>query len=89
MIGMCSLERGDVQGAIDHFERALSSKVKSAAEELALHYELGNAHELMGQLDRAVSAFEKVAARDRTFRGVISRLDQLKKRGIKSAGAVG
>jgi tetratricopeptide (TPR) repeat protein len=89
MIGMCSLERGDVPGAIAHFERALSSKVKSPAEELALNYELGNAHELVGQVDRAVSAFEKVAARDRTFRGVTTRLDQLKKRGNKSAGALG
>jgi tetratricopeptide (TPR) repeat protein len=89
MVGMCYLEKGDVPGAVAQFERALASKVKSAAEELALYYELGNGYELMGQLDRAAACFEKVAQRDRTFRGVTARLEQLKKRGTKSAGAIG
>jgi tetratricopeptide (TPR) repeat protein len=89
MVGMCCLEKGDVPGAVAQFERALASKAKSAAEELALYYEIGNAYELMGQLDRAASCFEKVIQRDRTFRGVTTRLEQLKKRGTKSAGAIG
>lgn len=89
MIGMCCLEKGEAPRAVEYFERALASKQKSAGEELALFYELGNAYELLGDVDRAVQSFEKVVARDRAFRGAASRLEQLKKQSTKSAGAVG
>ena len=84
MVGMCHLEKGDPMKAVSYFERALNGSVRGQAEELALGYEIGNAYEAAGQLDKALSAFERVAARDRTFRGVGGRLDQLKRRGILS-----
>lgn len=86
MVGMCHVERGNPQLAITYFERALETEQHGPAEELALAYELGSAYEQVGALDKALTAFETVAARDRTFRGVAARLDQLKKRGVKSAG---
>jgi tetratricopeptide (TPR) repeat protein len=87
MVGMCHLEKGDALKAVSYFERALSQPAKAAAEELALHFEIGNAYELSGQLDKALANFEKVAARDRTFRGVVGRIDQLKRRGASLAAS--
>lgn len=81
MIGMCYLEKGNAQSAVSYFEQALATPVKSPLEDMALHYELGNAQEQLGKLDLALSEFERVAAQDRTFRGVLSRLDSLKRRG--------
>ena len=86
MVGMCHLERGQTALAISYFERALNNEHRTPPEELALQYELGNAYEQIGQLTQALAAFESVAARDRSYRGVGTRLEQLKKRGAKSAG---
>ncbi len=80
MIGTCALEQGDLERAVAQFHRALATGHKSAGEELALQYEIGNAYEMMGKLDRAIKAFELAAARDRSFRSVGQRLDQLKKK---------
>jgi tetratricopeptide (TPR) repeat protein len=91
MVGMCHLEKGDAPKAVSFFERALSQPFKAAAEELALSYEIGNAYEVSGQLEKALLAFERVAARDRTFRGVVGRVEQLKRRGVSASasGATG
>jgi tetratricopeptide (TPR) repeat protein len=91
MVGMCHLEKGDAHKAVSFFERALSQPHKAASEELALSYEIGNAYEQAGQLEKALLAFERVAARDRTFRGVVGRIDQLKRRGVSASasGATG
>lgn len=87
MIGTCHLERGNPKLAITYFERALNLEHHAPGEELALHYEIGNAYEQLGELDKALTSFEKVAARERSFRGVSGRLEQLKKRGVKPARA--
>ena len=80
MIGTWALEQGDAQRAVEQFNRALASKHKSPGEELALQYEIGNAYEQLGQLDRALKAFEQAAAKDRSFRGVSQRIDQIRKK---------
>jgi pilus assembly protein FimV len=87
MIGMCHLERGDTEAAIGQFQRALRNEHRSPPEELALQYELASAYEKLGRLEDALAAFESVAERDRSYRGVGTRLDQLRKRGARSAGA--
>jgi tetratricopeptide (TPR) repeat protein len=81
MVGMCHMEKGDPLKAVAYFERALAQTIRTSSEETALWYEIGNAQESSGQLDKALASFEKVAARDRTFRGVTTRLEQLKRRG--------
>jgi len=80
MIGTCALEQGDLERAVAQFHRALATSHKSPGEELALQYEIGNAYEMLGQIDRAIKAFELAAMRDRSFRSVGQRLDQLKKK---------
>ncbi len=87
MVGMCHLEKGDVPKAVGFFERALGQPGKSAAEELALNFEIGNAYELTGQLEKALAHFEKVTARDRTYRNVSGRIDQLMRRGVSGAAS--
>jgi tetratricopeptide (TPR) repeat protein len=87
MVGMCHHEKGDLPRAVGFFERALSQPGKSAAEELALHFEIANAYELTGQLEKSLANFEKVAARDRTYRNVSGRIDQLKRRGVSAAAS--
>jgi tetratricopeptide (TPR) repeat protein len=87
MVGMCHMEKGDPLKAVTFFERALAQPMKTSAEEVALLYEIGGAQEASGQLDKALSTFEKVAARDRTFRGVSGRIEQLKRRAGSSSGA--
>jgi tetratricopeptide (TPR) repeat protein len=84
---MCHLERGKPDVAIQYFKRALEAEGRTPAEELALNYELATVYEQVGQLDDALATFEFVASRDRMYRGVSQRLDQLKKRGVKSARA--
>lgn len=84
MIGMCHLEKGDPTTAVTYFERALSQPTTTAAEELALRYEIANAYELSGQLEKALSMFELVLGQDRSFRGVAGRVDQLTRRGISA-----
>jgi tetratricopeptide (TPR) repeat protein len=80
MIGMCFLEKGDAEGAVREFERALAAPHRSSSEETALHYEIGNAYEQLGEANQALAAFEKAAGQDRTFRGVTQRIEQLKRR---------
>jgi len=84
MIAMCHLERGKPELALTYFQRALDSEGRGPAEELALNYEIGSVYEQMGQLDRALTAYEAVAARDRAYRGISGKLELLKKRGVKA-----
>ncbi|MDB4985730.1 MAG: hypothetical protein JWN04_908 [Myxococcaceae bacterium] len=84
MVGMCHLERGKPDLALQYFQRALDAEGRGPAEELALNYVIGTVYEQTGQLDQALAAFELVAARDRTYRGVAAKLDLLKKRGVKA-----
>jgi len=72
---------------VTYFERALSSPHQAPAEELGLLYELGSTYEALGQLDKALRVFERVAIRDRTFRGVTGRVEQLRRRGASSQAA--
>ncbi|HEX5659692.1 MAG TPA: tetratricopeptide repeat protein [Polyangiales bacterium] len=87
MIGSCHLERGKSELAIEYFQKALKSEGAGIPEELALNYEIGNAYDQTGDIERALTSFEIVAARDRNYRGVSGRIDQLKKRAKPTARA--
>jgi pilus assembly protein FimV len=87
MIGSCHLERGKADLAIEYFQKALKAEGAGAAEELALNFEIGNAYDQTGDIARALTSFEQVAARDRNYRGVSARIEQLKKRAKPTARA--
>ncbi len=89
MIGSCHLERGRAELAIEYFQKALKTDGAGAPEQLALNYEIANAYDQTGDIERALTSFELVAARDRNYRGVSGRIDQLKKRAKPAATRAG
>jgi len=67
MVGMWQLELGNIELAIDAFLRGFHAPGKDAMQELALTYEIGNAYELLNQLDQALYYFQKAAQLDPNY----------------------
>lgn len=74
MVGLCRMEQGRTQDAINSFRAGLHSEHKNEREELALYFELANAYEILGDNNEALYFFEKVRKRDAVFRGVSQRI---------------
>jgi pilus assembly protein FimV len=74
MIGLCSIEKGEVAEAISHFKKGLYSETKTDREELGLYFELGRAYEMLHDPKEALYYFEKVRKRDPAFRSVNDRI---------------
>jgi tetratricopeptide (TPR) repeat protein len=74
MVGLCRMEQGRTQDAINAFRAGLHAEHKNEREELALYFELANAHEVLGDNNEALYFFEKVRKRDAVFRGVSQRI---------------
>jgi pilus assembly protein FimV len=74
MVGLCRMEQGRTQDAINSFRAGLHSENKNEREELALYFELANAYEILGDSNEALYFFEKVRKRDAVFRGVSQRI---------------
>ncbi len=81
MIGLCYMERGDVEQAIRYFKRGLYADVRTDQEELGLYYELGCAYERTDDRQEAMYYFQKVQKRDAHFRKVEEKVAALKKLG--------
>jgi tetratricopeptide (TPR) repeat protein len=77
MIGLCQLERGKLNLAVDEFKAGLYVDGITERESLALYFELGAAYEALGDAKEAIYYFEKVAKRDPRFRDVDRRIDVL------------
>lgn len=74
MVGLCRMEQGRTQDAINSFRAGLHAEEKNEREELALYFELANAYEILGDNNEALYFFEKVRKRDAVFRGVSQRI---------------
>ena len=74
------MEKGMPNLAVVWFKRAFEVKDLSVAEESGLHYELGNAFEIEGEIEEAVGEFEKIYAIDVDFRDVAERVEQLRQK---------
>src|SRR6185369_13911063 len=68
MIGMMHMEHGNIDEAIDAFLRGLRSTHKSAEQEIALTYEIGNAYEIRKNRDQALYYFQLVGRLDPNYR---------------------
>ena len=68
MIGMMHMEHGNLDQAIDAFLRGLGASQKSADQEIALTYEIGNAYEIRNNPDQALYYFQLVARLDPNYR---------------------
>lgn len=77
MIGLCHVARAEMQDGISHFMQALSLPGSSAQEQLDLWFELGNAHELLGDGAEALTWYRQVQAHDPGFRDVAARIERL------------
>jgi tetratricopeptide (TPR) repeat protein len=76
MLGLCYLAKGDINEGIRKFEEGLLSPDLSEDEEIALHFELGNAYELLKDYDAAQMYFQKVARKNPSFRDIKRRVSQ-------------
>ena len=78
MIGLCHVERGKLQEAVDEFKGGLYVEGINDRESLALYFELGAAYEGLGDAREALYYFEKVQKRDAKFRNIGKRIDALR-----------
>jgi tetratricopeptide (TPR) repeat protein len=77
LVGLCALEAGRPQLAVENFTEQLEAPDLSEEHKLAGRFELGRAYRAMGNLARARSALEAVAAVDPNFCDVGALLDEL------------
>jgi tetratricopeptide (TPR) repeat protein len=78
MIGLCSLEKGQVTDAIGQFKKGLYVEGITDRESFSLYFELGQAYERLGDAREALYYYEKVLKRDPRFRNVEKLVDQLR-----------
>jgi tetratricopeptide (TPR) repeat protein len=79
MIGMIQLERGDLNEAIDAFNRALLAPDRTKDQEAALCYEIGSAYEAKKVQKQALDHFQRCARILPSFRDVQERIRRLQK----------
>jgi tetratricopeptide (TPR) repeat protein len=77
LIGLCGLESGDTNMAIEHFERLLGRTGVAKEQALAARFDLGRALAAADRRDDARIAFQQVAAQDPDFQDVAARLKSL------------
>jgi tetratricopeptide (TPR) repeat protein len=64
--------------AMDFFNRGLTSPNRLPEQDITLHYEIGNVHELTGNPEKALAHFEEVVGRNPSFRDVRDRIARIK-----------
>ncbi|MBN1654239.1 MAG: tetratricopeptide repeat protein [Deltaproteobacteria bacterium] len=74
MLGLCHLAKGEIQEGISNFEAGLRSPNRTEEDEVVIHFELGNAYELIEDYERAQTNFQKVARRDPHYRDIRHRI---------------
>jgi tetratricopeptide (TPR) repeat protein len=79
MIGLCHVERGELELGVAHFRDALGTPGITPDEEIGLFFEMGNAYELLGKSSEALIWYEKVDERNPGFRDVHARIERLGK----------
>ena len=77
MIGVCLVLKGRHGEAIDAYRQALRSEFLTGEAAKAIHFELGAAHEALGEPEAALWYFQKVAQGDPAYRGVGGRVSRL------------
>jgi tetratricopeptide (TPR) repeat protein len=77
MIGYCFLKHNQPRLAVKQLTHALEIAKNSSAENLGIHYNLGLAHEMLGELGAAKEHFEEVYIIDMAFRDVSEKMKKL------------
>jgi tetratricopeptide (TPR) repeat protein len=77
MIGVCLGLKGRPGEAIEAYRQALASGAINPEAAKAIHFELGMAHEALGEPQEALWYFQRVAQGDPAYRGVAERVSRL------------
>lgn len=74
MIALCRMSQGRPRDALDPLRRALRSDYLNKENAKAIHFELGLAHQELGEREEALWCFQKVTRLEATYRGVAARI---------------
>ena len=77
MIGVCQALKGEHREAVETYRRALRSEFLTGDGAKAIHFELGTAHEALGEPESALWHYQKVATDEPGYRGVGERVARL------------
>jgi len=78
-VGFCFAEKGWLDDAIDVYTKAINSyEIKEDAVAKELRYNLGNAYEQQGDVDKALDVYRKIAQLDFAYKDVSQRVDRLR-----------
>ena len=77
MIGVCLGMKGEHREAVETYRQALRSEFLVSDGARAIHFELGAAHEALGEPEVALWYFQKIAHGDPGFRGAGERVARL------------
>ena len=77
MLGLCYLEKGEMESAAFHLIQGIRLKGDSPEETIGLQYHLGVAYEKMGQKSKALEAYQAAAKVDPNFQDLPKKLASL------------
>ena len=80
MIALCYLEKSEPADAVRELTRALELPGHGPDETISIRYNLGMAHERLGNLDRALQHYEEVHVLNVDFLKVSTKVRELKQR---------
>jgi tetratricopeptide (TPR) repeat protein len=78
MLGLCYLEKGEMESAAFQFIQALRLEGYSAEEKIGLQYNLGLAYETMGQKKKAIEIYEEAFKVNNKFKDLDKKLSALR-----------
>jgi pilus assembly protein FimV len=87
MLGLCYMEKGEYQSAIQEIQNALDYSQNmgiDAHHRIEMHYDLGLAYQGAGNNERALQEFSKVMDIDRGYRDVTNKVKELQHGGFIS-----
>ena len=77
MIGVCYLEMGMPQQAVDWYRKALTLETLAQDDHLGILYDLASALEMSGEVEEAHSIFNELVGLNPAYRDVQARIQQL------------
>ena len=77
MLGLCYLEKGEMESAAFHLIQGIRLEGHSPEETIGLQYHLGGAYEKMGQKSKALEAYQAAAKVDPNFQDLPKKLASL------------
>jgi tetratricopeptide (TPR) repeat protein len=79
-VGVCFFRKGWTTDAAEIFQQAIDAhEIKDDATAKDLQYNLGLCYERLGEADKAIEIYRKIAMTDFSYRDVSKRLDRLRK----------